>query len=111
MTWFEQKHRTKEQCRFSGRYLSKCIDKHHRVLTTFIFQSGCKKTNGNIVNQLVGVTWASQFSYMHSPIAPPWFKFSARVRDALLALSIRADLYRGIVFKNGPGWASDSPPP
>ena len=110
MTCFEQKHRTKEQCSFSGRYLSKCIGKHHRVLTTFIFQSGCKKTNCNIVNQLVGATWASQFRYMYSPIAPPLLKFSARVRDALLALNIGADLYCGF-NKNGPGWAITYPPP
>ncbi len=42
--------------------------------------------------------------------APPLFKFSARVRDALLALNIGADLYRGF-DKNGSGWASTYPPP
>lgn len=42
--------------------------------------------------------------------APPFLKFSERVCDALLALNIGADLYRGF-DKNGPGWASTYPPP
>ena len=42
--------------------------------------------------------------------APPLLKFSARVRDALLALNIGADLYCGF-NKNGPGWAITYPPP
>lgn len=62
---------TKEHYSFTGAYLSKKIGKHHRALTRFIFQSKCKKTNSNIVNQIAGATWANQFKYLYSPLAPP----------------------------------------
>jgi len=42
--------------------------------------------------------------------APPLLKFSARVRDALLALNIGADQYYGLK-RDDFRWASTYPPP
>ena len=43
----------------------------YRRLTRFIFQSASGNKNTLLINQIAGATWASQFKYMYSPIAPP----------------------------------------
>ena len=61
MRWWNKKNMTKTTV--SG-YV-------HRRLTRFIFQSVSGKKNTRLINQIAGATWASQFKYMYSPIAPP----------------------------------------
>lgn len=65
MRWWNKKNMTKTTV--SG-YI-------HRRLTRFIFQSVSGKKNTRLINQIAGATWASQFKYMYSPIAPPRIYF------------------------------------
>jgi hypothetical protein len=110
MTFFEQKHRTKEQCSFTGGYLSKNVGKHHRALTRFIFQSAIKRTQSSIVNQIAGISWANQFKFMYTKKGPPMKCFFDRVRDARLGLKIGADQYYGLKTDEF-RWAIIYPPP
>ena len=110
MDYINNKFRGKKSGSYTGAYLSKKIGKHHRALTRFIFQSASKKTQSNIVNQIVGISWASQFKYMYSPIAPPLKGFFERVRDARLGLNIGADQYYGLKTDEF-RWAIIYPPP
>jgi len=71
MSAFESIQNNKECGSYTGGYLTKNIGKHHRALTRFIFQSTCKKTTSNIIDQIAGISWASQFKYMYSKKAPP----------------------------------------
>ena len=110
MDYINRKFRSKKSGSYTGGYLSKKIGKHHRALTRFIFQSASKKTQSNIVNQIVGISWASQFKYMYSPIAPPLKGFFERVRDARLGLNIGADQYLALKTDEF-RWAIIYPPP
>ena len=110
MTCFEQNHRTKEQCSFTGGYLSKNVGKHHRALTRFIFQSAIKRTQSSIVNQIAGISWANQFKFMYTKKGPPRKRFFERVRDARLGLNIGADQYYGLKTDEF-RWVIVYPPP
>jgi len=110
MDYFNRKFRGKKSGSYTGAYLSKKIGKHHRALVRFIFQSASKKTQSNIVNQIAGATWASQFKYMYSPLAPPMKRFFERKRDTRLSLNIGANQYYG--FKTDEfRWVIIYPPP
>jgi hypothetical protein len=110
MDYINNKFRGKRTYSYTGGYLSKNIGKHHRALTRFIFQSASKKTQSNIINQIAGATWASQFKYMYSPIAPPLKQFCERPRDARLGLNIGANQYLGLKTDEF-RWAIIYPPP
>ena len=110
MDYINKKFRGKKSGSYTAGYLSKKIGKHHRALTKFIFQSASKKTESNIVNQIAVATWASQFKYMYSPIAPPFKHFFEKKRDSRLGLNVGADQYYG--FKTDEfRWAIIYPPP
>ena len=113
MDYINRKFRSKKSGSYTGGYLSKNIGKHHRALTRFIFQSASKKTQSNIVNQIVGISWASQFKYMYSPIAPPMKRFFERSGDSRLGLDVhKSDIFSrfGLVSSEN-RWAVILPPP
>lgn len=88
MDYINRKFRSRKSGSYTGAYLSKKIGKHHRALVRFIFQSASKKKQSNIVNQIAGATWASQFKYMYSPLAPPIVDFNERLNDSRLGLNV-----------------------
>ena len=110
MDYINRKFRSRKSRSYTGGYLSKNIGKHHRALTRFIFQSAVMKTQSHIVNEIAGISWASQFKYMHSPIAPPLKQFCERVCDARLGLNIAADRHFGLKTDKY-WWAIIYPPP
>lgn len=85
---------------FSTAFLCSKVGAYHRRITKFYFKSGCKKTNSSIQNRLASASWAAQFKYLYSRLAPPRvINFCERKLDSRLGLTI-GFMYNPDVFQS-----------
>ena len=74
---------------FCTAFLCSKVGAYHRRITKFYFKSRSKKNNSKVQNRLADASWAAQFKYLYSRLAPPRVvNFCERRLDSRLGLTI-----------------------